>query len=388
LGKCRKRGSCNFAHSEEEMSDLPDLRCTKMCPKVLEGGKCDALECQFAHTESEIRGSGAAKMQELQQSQQHADDEPQLLQDGDASPGPCPTESGTSYSSEECFELMEMLVSKVPSRLRVKNTFIEVEEDFSDEVVTRPRRADTMPHACRMPLCPALISTGHCSERLCRFSHETDSLDQHPGAFANASGRNGIQLSSSSTFKDSVVEGGKDSSVAKEAVDSPTLPMLTQMDDGDLHKNEGVLVGLQEPRGPQSPLRKKGAAASVRTPLPSIREATEVEKPPTGSTNSRGSSVSWGEEDEDVDRRWCPGSGDLDSYGFGMSDQSVADDDDEDDIDGLPLFNKTKTAPCVRSDMRSITLCVKNTFLDIDEEEPATPGTPMALPPKAKSATF
>lgn len=37
-GKCRKRTSCNFAHSEAEMKPLPDLRRTKLCPSVLEGG--------------------------------------------------------------------------------------------------------------------------------------------------------------------------------------------------------------------------------------------------------------------------------------------------------------------------------------------------------------
>merc|ERR1719215_2351098 len=105
------------------------------------------------------------------------------MQEDDASPGPSIPESGTSsYSSEDGFDLNEMLVSKVPSKFRVKNTFIEIADDNGAEASTPPRRADTMPHAYRMQLCPALIKTGHCSELLCRFSHETDSLDQHPAA--------------------------------------------------------------------------------------------------------------------------------------------------------------------------------------------------------------
>jgi len=34
-GHCKKRGRCNFAHSEEEMRPLPNLSKTKLCPKLV-----------------------------------------------------------------------------------------------------------------------------------------------------------------------------------------------------------------------------------------------------------------------------------------------------------------------------------------------------------------
>jgi len=55
-GRCTKHRSCNFAHAREELSDLPDLRQTKLCPAVLEdGGECAVTDCNFAHSPSEVR---------------------------------------------------------------------------------------------------------------------------------------------------------------------------------------------------------------------------------------------------------------------------------------------------------------------------------------------
>jgi len=54
-GKCRKHGSCNFAHSEAELSHPPDLHCTKMCPSVAGGVACTDANCKFAHEDSELR---------------------------------------------------------------------------------------------------------------------------------------------------------------------------------------------------------------------------------------------------------------------------------------------------------------------------------------------
>jgi hypothetical protein len=55
-GLCnKKRSRCSFAHSQQELRPLPDLECTKMCPKLLEGEICTDAECKFAHEASELR---------------------------------------------------------------------------------------------------------------------------------------------------------------------------------------------------------------------------------------------------------------------------------------------------------------------------------------------
>eukprot|EP00421_Protoceratium_reticulatum_P013326 CAMPEP_0168381766 /NCGR_PEP_ID=MMETSP0228-20121227/13045_1 /TAXON_ID=133427 /ORGANISM="Protoceratium reticulatum, Strain CCCM 535 (=CCMP 1889)" /LENGTH=531 /DNA_ID=CAMNT_0008394873 /DNA_START=41 /DNA_END=1638 /DNA_ORIENTATION=+ len=60
LGKCRKRGACNFAHSPEELRPMPDLTCTKLCPHLLETGECTQSGCTFAHSAEEFRGGATA----------------------------------------------------------------------------------------------------------------------------------------------------------------------------------------------------------------------------------------------------------------------------------------------------------------------------------------
>lgn len=59
-GKCRKKGACNYAHGEQEMSTQPDLRRTKMCPAVVSGGACTSPCCTFAHSASELRAEPKA----------------------------------------------------------------------------------------------------------------------------------------------------------------------------------------------------------------------------------------------------------------------------------------------------------------------------------------
>ena len=53
-GQCKKK-NCAFAHSEAELSVLPDLSCTKLCPNLLDGGTCTVVGCRFAHDPKELR---------------------------------------------------------------------------------------------------------------------------------------------------------------------------------------------------------------------------------------------------------------------------------------------------------------------------------------------
>lgn len=51
----QEENSCSFAHSQSELNQPPDLRCTKLCPS-LEGGECFGEACPFAHSAYELRG--------------------------------------------------------------------------------------------------------------------------------------------------------------------------------------------------------------------------------------------------------------------------------------------------------------------------------------------
>mmetsp|Transcript_10483 Transcript_10483/g.23813 ORF Transcript_10483/g.23813 Transcript_10483/m.23813 type:complete len:288 (-) Transcript_10483:122-985(-) len=59
-GKCRFGPSCQFAHSDAELKQLPDLSKTKVCLKFMEG-KCplEASECPYAHGRDELRRTPA-----------------------------------------------------------------------------------------------------------------------------------------------------------------------------------------------------------------------------------------------------------------------------------------------------------------------------------------
>ncbi|CAK0849869.1 unnamed protein product, partial [Prorocentrum cordatum] len=70
-GLCnKKRSRCSFAHSEQEMRPLPDLFCTKLCPKVVEGEQCWDLDCKFAHSEQELRSDEKEHENTVEQDEQ------------------------------------------------------------------------------------------------------------------------------------------------------------------------------------------------------------------------------------------------------------------------------------------------------------------------------
>ncbi|KAL8275337.1 hypothetical protein Esti_000786 [Eimeria stiedai] len=55
-GSCNKK-DCTFAHSEEELRPLPDLRKTKWCRLVFHSLPCTDGNCPYAHTVSELRSN-------------------------------------------------------------------------------------------------------------------------------------------------------------------------------------------------------------------------------------------------------------------------------------------------------------------------------------------
>jgi len=53
-GRCKYGSECAFAHSEEELRDMPDLRKTRLC-RAFTQGKCKEVDCKFAHGTEELR---------------------------------------------------------------------------------------------------------------------------------------------------------------------------------------------------------------------------------------------------------------------------------------------------------------------------------------------
>merc|ERR1719326_2655476 len=55
-GECKFGSRCSFAHSEDEIQDVPDLTKTRIC-EAFENGKCDNENCSFAHGADELRST-------------------------------------------------------------------------------------------------------------------------------------------------------------------------------------------------------------------------------------------------------------------------------------------------------------------------------------------
>lgn len=55
IGQCMRGNDCAFAHHDEEVLDLPDLSCTKLCRTLLKTGTCQDPNCTYAHTDEELR---------------------------------------------------------------------------------------------------------------------------------------------------------------------------------------------------------------------------------------------------------------------------------------------------------------------------------------------
>jgi len=59
-GDCKLGSKCNFAHSNDELQDTPNLHKTQLC-QDFENGNCDNVNCTFAHGLEELRISPSYK---------------------------------------------------------------------------------------------------------------------------------------------------------------------------------------------------------------------------------------------------------------------------------------------------------------------------------------
>lgn len=55
LGICSKGSDCPFAHGDQELKPLPDLRRTKICKALIKLGACQDPTCTYAHSKEELR---------------------------------------------------------------------------------------------------------------------------------------------------------------------------------------------------------------------------------------------------------------------------------------------------------------------------------------------
>jgi len=59
VGPCAKGDACNFAHSQEELEPMPDLR--RMCLTLIRTGTCDNSLCKFVHNKEELQSITATR---------------------------------------------------------------------------------------------------------------------------------------------------------------------------------------------------------------------------------------------------------------------------------------------------------------------------------------
>lgn len=142
-GTCKKKTSCSFAHAEAELLPFPDLRYTKLCPAMLRDGSCTEEGCTFAHDNEELKNDLAAA--ECMPS-------PDAQEDSSSTTGGAPSEPVTEgtgkatlrtrFSDEPAEELP--LMRETGTLLRVKNTFLDVDEAPGDDV-PQLRRSQSAP---------------------------------------------------------------------------------------------------------------------------------------------------------------------------------------------------------------------------------------------------
>lgn len=180
-GRCTKRGRCNFAHCEEEVRPLPNLSRTKLCPNLVYSQSCNDRGCTFAHSPEQIRqwhdnnggllNSGIAVMLNAEQEENYSGAQEFMLQKGaneaededtdeeseeeggDKFPSPeedCDLESESDLFSRQVSgdlnveisfqrQHTEDPVALCVRQMRVKNTFITIDED-EETAAQKPRR--------------------------------------------------------------------------------------------------------------------------------------------------------------------------------------------------------------------------------------------------------
>eukprot|EP01017_Pseudomicrothorax_dubius_P047141 TRINITY_DN8415_c0_g3_i3.p1 TRINITY_DN8415_c0_g3~~TRINITY_DN8415_c0_g3_i3.p1 ORF type:complete len:235 (+),score=15.30 TRINITY_DN8415_c0_g3_i3:100-804(+) len=57
LGSCYRGEECTFAHSEDDLREMPNLAKTKICENFLKGSCREGMRCRFAHGEHELRST-------------------------------------------------------------------------------------------------------------------------------------------------------------------------------------------------------------------------------------------------------------------------------------------------------------------------------------------
>jgi len=61
MGMCTRGESCQYAHSKDDLTPLPDLKCTKLCSELIQTGHCRDRSCSFAHTRQDLRISATCR---------------------------------------------------------------------------------------------------------------------------------------------------------------------------------------------------------------------------------------------------------------------------------------------------------------------------------------
>jgi hypothetical protein len=140
-GLCnKKRSRCSFAHSEQEMRPLPDLFCTKLCPKTLEGEPCWDLDCKFAHSEEELRNE-EAKLEEAKRE----NTKEQIEQSSRASLASQPPDLDFGNIAWVRHRTDPVVPSRTTPEMSVKNTFITIPEDEAEPAQRPMRRTQSLP---------------------------------------------------------------------------------------------------------------------------------------------------------------------------------------------------------------------------------------------------
>lgn len=135
-GLCnKKRSRCSFAHSEQEMRPLPDLFCTKLCPKTLEGEPCWDLDCKFAHSEEELRN----------EEKEHENTMEQIEQPSRASQASQPPDLDFGNIAWVRHRTDPVVPSRATPEMSVKNTFITIPEDEAEPTQRPLRRTKSLP---------------------------------------------------------------------------------------------------------------------------------------------------------------------------------------------------------------------------------------------------
>jgi len=173
---------------------LPNAKRKMLCPTLIRYGECTEELCRFAHDvegcrqECTTESPGPHLLRPLSpplECDEGADasltpcdfrSEVEATQDGPDEDllGPRLVDDNESYASlalSACSP-QESNPTASRNRLRVKNTFLTIEDHSPTTPSTSPEKARTVPSAQRTTMCPMLCSAGQCLDPMCRFAHD------------------------------------------------------------------------------------------------------------------------------------------------------------------------------------------------------------------------